>query len=142
MSKLSRNIFWACWDHIVAQKSIFQKKKSEKVANAIPPPWLATGVIWRHLEQLWKMCQNRLLARTEPTTPYRAKWPKNSHFCRLRDFFVPQGVEKCVKCENNIKNVFSNLKLTLENIMDHWNDLVWSIFKKVQKNGQMRDLGW
>ena len=33
-----------------------------------------------------------------------------------------------------IKNVFSNLKLTLENIMDHWNDLVWSIFEKVQKN--------
>ena len=23
MSKLSRNIFWACWDHVVAQKSIF-----------------------------------------------------------------------------------------------------------------------
>ena len=66
--------------------------------------------------------------------PYRAKWPKNSHFCRPRDFFVPQRVEKCVKCKNNIKNVFSNLKLTLENIMDHWNDLVWSIFEKVQKN--------
>ena len=30
--------------------------------------------------------------------------------------------------------MFSNLKLTLENIMDHWNDLVWSILKKVQKN--------
>ena len=23
ISKLSRNIFWACWDHVVAQKSIF-----------------------------------------------------------------------------------------------------------------------
>ena len=46
-----------------------------------------------------------------------------------------------MKCENNIKNVFSNLKLTLENIMDHWNDLVWSIFEKVQKIGPMLDLG-
>ena len=36
--------------------------------------------------------------------------------------------------KNYIKNVFSNLKLTLENIMDHWNDLVWSIFEKVQKD--------
>ena len=25
--------------------------------------------------------------------------------------------------------------------MDHWNDLVWSIFEKVQKIGPMLDLG-
>ena len=37
-SQLSRNIFWACWDHVVAQKSIFKKKKSEKVANSCNPP--------------------------------------------------------------------------------------------------------
>ena len=36
-SKLSNNIFWVCWDHVVAQKSIFLEKKSKKVGNAIPP---------------------------------------------------------------------------------------------------------
>ena len=36
-SQLSKNIFWASCDHVVAQKSIFWKKIFEKVANAIPP---------------------------------------------------------------------------------------------------------
>merc|ERR1711951_11787 len=36
-SKLSRDIFWACWDHVVAQKSIFRKKKSESFINIEPP---------------------------------------------------------------------------------------------------------
>ena len=39
-----------------------------------------------------------------------------------------------IKMSKNIRNVFSNLKLTLEYIVDPWNDLVWSILKKVQKN--------
>ena len=29
-SKLSRNIFWACWDHVVAQKSLASKKSAKK----------------------------------------------------------------------------------------------------------------
>ena len=44
-SKLSRNTFWACWDHIVAQKSIFQKKKVRKRHKHRTPPRLATCVI-------------------------------------------------------------------------------------------------
>ena len=28
-SKLSRNIFWACWDHIVAQKSLASEKSAK-----------------------------------------------------------------------------------------------------------------
>ena len=37
--------------------------------------------------------------------------------------------------------MFSNLKLTLENIMDHWSDLVWSFFEKVQRIGPILHLG-
>ena len=45
-NKLSRNIFWASSDHLVTQKSIFWKKISKKVANAVTPPCLATAVIY------------------------------------------------------------------------------------------------
>ena len=52
----------------------------------------------------------------------------------LLDFMVGCRVKKLIKIQKNIKNVFSNPKLTLEYIMDPWNGLVWSILKKVQKN--------
>ena len=46
ISKVSKNIFWASYDHVVAQKSIFWTKISKKVVNTInPPPRLATAVI-------------------------------------------------------------------------------------------------
>ena len=38
-SKLSKNIFWASSDHVVAQKSIFWKKKSSKKSLAQVPPF-------------------------------------------------------------------------------------------------------
>ena len=39
-SKLSKNIFWASSDHVVAQKSIFWKKSSKKSqTHADPPPF-------------------------------------------------------------------------------------------------------
>ena len=44
-SKLSRNIFWACWDHVVAQKSTFRKKSPKTSQTQGPPPRLATCVI-------------------------------------------------------------------------------------------------
>ena len=44
-SKLSRNIFWACWDHIVAQKSLASKKKCQKLLNTGTPPCLPNCVI-------------------------------------------------------------------------------------------------
>ena len=37
-SKLSRNIFWGRWDHIVAQKSIFKIFFFEKGINPCNPP--------------------------------------------------------------------------------------------------------
>ena len=37
-SKLSKNIFWASSDHVVAQKSIFWKKSSKKSLSQVPPP--------------------------------------------------------------------------------------------------------
>ena len=37
ISKVSKNIFWASYDHVVAQKSIFWTKISKKVVNTIPP---------------------------------------------------------------------------------------------------------
>ena len=37
-SKLSRNIFWGRWDHIVAQKSIFKIFFFEKPINSCNPP--------------------------------------------------------------------------------------------------------
>ena len=37
-SELSRNIFWASSDHVVAQKSIFWKKIFEKVTISGTPP--------------------------------------------------------------------------------------------------------
>ena len=37
-SKLSKNIFWASSDHVVAQKSIFWKKIFEKVTISCNPP--------------------------------------------------------------------------------------------------------
>ena len=39
-SKLSKNIFWASSDHVVAQKSIFWKKIFERVTiSGNPPPF-------------------------------------------------------------------------------------------------------
>ena len=38
ISKVSKNIFWASYDHVVAQKSIFWTKISKKVAKTLPPP--------------------------------------------------------------------------------------------------------
>ena len=53
-SKLSRNIFWACWDHVVAQKSIFQKKSPKmQQTQGNTPPRLATCVIF-HLRERYK----------------------------------------------------------------------------------------
>ena len=43
-SQLSRNIFWACWDHIVAQKSL-ASKKSAKNYRIQGPPCLPNCVI-------------------------------------------------------------------------------------------------
>ncbi len=38
ISKVSKNIFWASYDHVVAQKSIFWKKIFEKVTILCTPP--------------------------------------------------------------------------------------------------------
>ena len=38
-SKLSKNIFWASSDHVVAQKSMFWKKSSKKSLSQGPPPF-------------------------------------------------------------------------------------------------------
>ena len=38
VSKLSGNIFWTSWDHLVAQKDDFTKKKSKKVAPPVTLP--------------------------------------------------------------------------------------------------------
>ena len=48
ISKLSKNIFWTSYDHVVAQKSIFWTKILKKVAKTLtsPPPWLVSGVIY------------------------------------------------------------------------------------------------
>ena len=46
ISKVSKNIFWASYDHVVAQKSIFWTKISKKVVKTLTPPWLATAVIF------------------------------------------------------------------------------------------------
>ena len=52
ISKVSKNIFWASYDHVVAQKSIFWKKIFENVVKTLtPPPWLATAVIYAN----WKI---------------------------------------------------------------------------------------
>ena len=47
VSKVSKNIFWASYDHVVAQKSIFWTKISKKVVKTLPPPfpWLVSAVI-------------------------------------------------------------------------------------------------
>ena len=37
-SKLSKNIFWASSDHVVAQKAIFWKKSSKKSLSHVTPP--------------------------------------------------------------------------------------------------------
>ena len=37
ISKVLKNIFWASYDHVVAQKSIFWKKIFENVVKTIPP---------------------------------------------------------------------------------------------------------
>ena len=37
ISKVSKNIFWASYDHVVAQKSIFWQKILKKVVNTLPP---------------------------------------------------------------------------------------------------------
>ena len=39
ISKVSKNIFWASCNHVVAQKSIFQKKKSPKTLRTQAPPF-------------------------------------------------------------------------------------------------------
>ena len=38
ISKVSKNIFWASYDHVVAQKSIFWTKISKKVVKTLTPP--------------------------------------------------------------------------------------------------------
>ena len=59
ISKVSKNIFWASYDHVVAQKSIFWTKISKKVVNTlIPPAWLATAVIYHHSGQYRLLYRN------------------------------------------------------------------------------------
>ena len=38
ISKVSKNIFWASFDHVVAQKSIFWTQISKKVVKTLTPP--------------------------------------------------------------------------------------------------------
>ena len=59
ISKVSKNIFWASYDHVVAQKSIFWTKISKKVVNTLTPsPWLATAVIYHHSGQYRLLYRN------------------------------------------------------------------------------------
>ena len=44
------------------------------------------------------------------------------------------GSKKWIKYQNNVRNVFRDIKIPLENIMGHWNGIVWSIFEKSPKN--------
>ena len=41
--------------------------------------------------------------------------------------------KKWIKYQNNVRNVFRNIKLPLGNDMGHWNGIFWSLWKKVQK---------
>ena len=34
-------------------------------------------------------------------------------------------VKKWMKCRNNLRNVFRDIKLPMGNDMDHWKDLFW-----------------
>ena len=61
------------------------------------------GDTWSNFEKLPQKWQRGLLRLVRP------KRPKNSNFGGLHGFFVLWRVEKCLKCENNIRNVFSNL---------------------------------
>ena len=45
ISKVTKNIFWASYDHVVAHKSIFWEKTQKRRKDIIPPLGLATAVI-------------------------------------------------------------------------------------------------
>ena len=43
------------------------------------------------------------------------------------------GAKKWIKYQNNVRNVFRDIKLPLGNDMGHWNGIFWSLWKKFQK---------
>ena len=66
-------------------------------------PHMTYGDTQSNFEKLPQKWQRGLLR------PLGSKRPKNSDFGGLHGFFVLWRVEKCLKCENNIRNVFRNL---------------------------------
>ena len=61
---------------------------------------------WSNFE---KSPQNGTADHTTVKAPKRLKTGNNSKFYHLHGFLVSQRAKKCMKCENNIRNVFSNL---------------------------------
>ena len=43
------------------------------------------------------------------------------------------GAKKWIKYQNNVRNVFRDIKLPLGNDMGHWNCIFWSLWKKIEK---------
>ena len=87
-SKLSRNIFWACWDHIVAQKSLASKKKCQKLPNTGTPP---------HFTKLRDIARRalRALVFTLYTLHTGASRPCNTRYTRV---WVTLGGGKIEPC--------------------------------------------
>ena len=61
------------------------------------------------------------------TFPYAAQKGQNEHVWASLDFRVRLWVGKWIKHPNNVRNMFRDIKLPLENDVGHWNDLFWSL---------------
>ena len=84
-SKLSRNIFWACWDHIVAQKSLASKKMPKTTKLMYPPPCLPYCVIWsQHAQNIFLESLEVFLKIFKKFFSYHTFWKFSAHGCKCR----------------------------------------------------------